>query len=389
MTENFIFDRPVTGRDFIGRKSECDALTAHLQNYGSAAVYGPPRIGKSSLIQQAFRTMKLSHQAFDVLDVDLLPVRSLSQFCRVFGEAVLRLFASTPDEFSGLIDKYLSEVGMTFDRSDYAAEDSFLSFSDEPDLRTLRLLLSLPFRLANDNGKALFIHLRCFQNVLFFDDCDGFLRCLAGCISESRSLSPSPECAFIFNGSAENAMKLIFEHKHIFGKTVRVFTLSPIDQSAAASEISRRMLSSGKVLDQKSAIAIYGFFRGDIGLINHFCALCDFLSRGYVQDAILQEALSLLLGTYEPVFINVVSDLTSYQMSLLKAILDGHTRLGSADVIRRYGLNSSANVKRLKEALMKKEIISFDNNDVPHFQNHLFELWLDRSYFKTNRIAFL
>lgn len=389
MNSNFIFDRPVTGKDFIGRKSECDSLAACLQRFESAAVYGPPRIGKSSLIMQTFRNMRMSHQMFDVLDVDMLPVRTLEQFCSVFGEAVIRLYASTPDEISALTDKYLAEGGMNFNQSGYASDDTVLTFSKAPDLQTLRLLLMLPFRLADDSGRAVYIHLRCFQNVLFFEDCDAFLKCLVSCLNESASVFTSPKCAYVFNGSAHNAMKSIFDRKHIFGKSVNVFTLNAVEQNAAVPEISRKMLSSGKVLDQQSAAAIYNFFRGNIGIINHFCSLCDFLSRGYVQDMILQEALSLLLGTYEPVFESMVSDLTSYQVSLLKAILDGNVRLGSAEMIRKYGLNSSANVKRLKDALVKKEIISFDRQDVPYFLNHLFEIWLDRRYFKSNKIAFL
>ena len=44
-------------------------------------------------------------------------------------------------------------------------------------------------------------------------------------------------------------------------------------------------------------------------------------------------------------------------------------------------MNSSANVKRLKEALMKKEIIYFDTNDEPVITDPLFEYWVRKYYF--------
>jgi hypothetical protein len=76
-----------------------------------------------------------------------------------------------------------------------------------------------------------------------------------------------------------------------------------------------------------------------------------------------------------------MSDLTTFQVNLLRAIVDGHTRFSSAEVIRNYSLNSSANVRRLKDALCKKEIITFDEDDNPHIIDPLFEYWVTRTYF--------
>ena len=69
-------------------------------------------------------------------------------------------------------------------------------------------------------------------------------------------------------------------------------------------------------------------------------------------------------------------------MNLLKATLEGVVRFSSADVIRKYGLNSSANVKRVKDALIKKEVLIFDENDNPILADPLFEYWLKKYYFE-------
>ena len=76
-----------------------------------------------------------------------------------------------------------------------------------------------------------------------------------------------------------------------------------------------------------------------------------------------------------------MSDLTTFQVSLLRAVVDGHVKFSSAEVIKKYGLNSSANVRRLKDALCKKEIITFDENDVPQIIDPLFEYWVTRNFF--------
>ena len=119
-----------------------------------------------------------------------------------------------------------------------------------------------------------------------------------------------------------------------------------------------------------------------LSFINHFCAICDSLSRGYIMEQILKEALDSLVSIHEPAFVATMNDLTTFQVSLLRAILDGHTRFSSAEVIRQYSLNSSANVRRLKDALCKKEIVTFDEEENPTVLDPLFEYWVRKEYFK-------
>ena len=82
-----------------------------------------------------------------------------------------------------------------------------------------------------------------------------------------------------------------------------------------------------------------------------------------------------------PRFKAIMDDLTGFQERFLKAVLDGNVKFSTTEVIENYRLNSSANVKRLKEALMKKEVLSFNDKDEPSVQDPLFEYWLRKYYF--------
>ena len=90
----------------------------------------------------------------------------------------------------------------------------------------------------------------------------------------------------------------------------------------------------------------------------------------------------MLLSIHEPKVAATMEDLTTFQVNLLKAIIEGNTRFSSAEVIRQYGLNSSANVRRLKDALCKKEIITFDDKDEPVVLDPLFQYWVQKYYFE-------
>ena len=99
------------------------------------------------------------------------------------------------------------------------------------------------------------------------------------------------------------------------------------------------------------------------------------------MEQTLNEALASLIAVHEPRFVAMMNDLTTFQVNLLRAALDGHARFSSAEVIKQYGLNSSANVRRLKDALCKKEILTFDEDDNPVLLDPLFEYWVRKYYF--------
>ena len=106
------------------------------------------------------------------------------------------------------------------------------------------------------------------------------------------------------------------------------------------------------------------------------------MSKGYIMEPVLVDALSCLISVHEPRFRAMMNGLTTFQVSLLRATVEGNTRFSASEVIRKYNLNSSANVKRVKDALMKKEILTFDGDDKPEFLDPLFEYWIRKYYFE-------
>ena len=53
----------------------------------------------------------------------------------------------------------------------------------------------------------------------------------------------------------------------------------------------------------------------------------------------------------------------------------------ATEIMKKYHLNSSANVNRLREALTKKEIVTFINKNKIEFNDALLKLWLGKHFF--------
>ncbi len=381
MDTPFPYDKFVTGKDFIGRKSDCTILSNLLSQGEHAVLIEPPRSGKTSLIQQALFSMRFTTKVFTVGQFSVLNIRTVDEFLLRYGSTVIRMVASTPDEYARLVEKYLSGTHFVFDREAFADRDELLSRNWDLDADDVKTVLRLPFVLSQERSTPLLLIIDEFQNVNFTEDGYRILHALDEVIREEGEAGHK-RFSFIFCGSMVNAMKEIFESSRLFHRHVTRVRLSSVDEREIADHVVRGFLSGGKVLDKELLIGACRLFKNNLWYINHFASICDSMSKGYIMEPVLVDALGSLLSVHEPRFRAMVSGLTTHQVNLLRATAEGNVRFSASEVIRKYGLNSSANVKRVKDALMKKEILVFDDEDQPEFLDPLFEYWIKKYYFE-------
>ena len=381
MDSPFTYGSFVTGKYFLGRKKDVNILSNLISQRENIVLLGGPKSGKTSLIQQVFMQMRVEKKSFLTAEVSLRDVRDAVTLLRRLGDAVIRIFATTPAEFRDLVSTQLTGTHFIFDPRSFSEDGCVLSLNWDPDENDIRALLTLPYSLARIRDERFILVLEEFQNIRFIDGWEKILKSMESVIKEQRSFLEAPQFSFILTGSQLNAMKDLFEHWRWFYRLAEIHTLSPIDENEITEHVVRGFLSGGKVVDREMLKGAISLLQGNIHYINHFFAICDHLSKGYIMEPILIEALADLIAIHEPRFEAMVYDLTNFQVNLLRAITEGHTRFSSAEVIRQYGLNSSANVKRLKDALAKKEIITFGDGDEPSFIDPLFEYWVKKYFF--------
>ena len=198
----------------------------------------------------------------------------------------------------------------------------------------------------------------------------------------ARNRSDLYNAAYIMSGSMVNAMKYIFEEKRWFYRQVNHVALHPVDTKEIIEHVVKGFLNGmGKSFDRNLAMGACELFKSNLWYMNHLAAICDSLSKGFVTENMMTDALNSMISVHEPRFTSIVNDLTDHQLSLLKAVLDGVVKFSSSDVIEKYKLNSSANVRRVKDALKKKEVLTFNEKDEPVILDPLFEYWISNIYF--------
>ena len=379
MASAFIYDKYVTGKNFIGRKMDCTILSNLLEAGENVYLYGPPESGKMSLVQQTLFNMRMSGRQFSVGQVELFNVRTVQDFILKFGSAVIRSCASVPEEYAELIVRYLSGTHFVYDPMRFAEKGDVLSLNWDMDRDDMMSVLTLPMRISEDRNQPYYMVVADFQNLMMASDFEDIFRMLEEIMTSKPRENRS---CFILMGSQVNAMKYIFEEKRWFWRLVNHVALQEVEDREIIEHVVKGFAAGGKVIERELILGACKLFRSDMWRINHFFSICDSMSKGYINEAILMEALRALVAENEPHFKWIINDLTDHQLSLVKAALDGVVRFSASDVIERYSLNSSANVRRVKDALKKKEVLTFNEKDEPVFLDPLLEYWLKKYYFE-------
>ena len=377
MASAFIYDKYVTGKNFIGRKMDCTILSNLLEAGENVYLYGPPESGKMSLVQQSLFNMRMMGRQFVVGQLDLFNVRRTEDFLLRFGAAVIRSCASVPEEYADMVARYLSGSHFVFDPMRFSACGEIVSLNWSLDRNDMVMMLTLPQRISQDRNQPYYMVLSEFQNLMMAEDFEDLFKVM----EEVMAAKPRDvRSCFVMLGSQVNAMKLIFEEKKYFWRLVNHVQLQDIEDRDIIEHVVKGFASGGKVIERELILGACKLFRSDMWRINHFFSICDSMSKGYINETILMDVLKAMISIHEPHFKAVVNDLTDHQLSLLKAALDGVTKFSASDVIERYSLNSSANVRRVKDALRKKEVLTFNEKEEPVLLDPLFEYWMNKYY---------
>lgn len=379
MASAFVYDKYVTGKNFIGRRMECTILSNLLEAGENVYIYGKPESGKMSLVQQSLFNMRLTGKMFMVGQLDLFNVRRVDDFLLRFGDAVIRACASVPEEYAGIVAEYLSGTHFVFDPARFSSCGEVVSLNWEMDRNDISSMLSLPMKVSQGRNMPFYMVISEFQNLMMAEDFENLFKVMeevmAGKSGENKS-------SFILLGSQVNAMKLIFEEKKWFWRLINPVQLQNVEDREIIEHVVKGFASGGKVIERELILGACRLFRSDMWRINHFFAICDSMSKGYINEGILMDALRAMIALNEPHFKWIINDLTDHQLSLVRATLDGVKRFSASDVIEKYSLNSSANVRRVKDALKKKEVLTFDEKDEPVILDPLLEYWLNKYYFE-------
>lgn len=370
----FVFGKVADGADFTDRIPDTDRLVNNFRGLVNTVIISPRRWGKTSLVNHAMECMK-DEKEYILCKVDIFNCRTEAQFYQTYVNTILRVSYSKMDEFIAAAKKYVGTFGPKLSLSDSSMKYELALGIDFKDKQySYDEILDLPQKIAEEKNKKFVVCIDEFQNVSTYDDPLGFQRKLR---SHWQNHNKVGYCMY---GSKRHMLLDIFSNYEMpFYKFGDVMFLEKISENNWVEYITLRFANTGKQIARETAAQLARRVECHPYYVQQLAQLAwlrtsDVCSKETVDDAFnsLVEQLSLL-------FSNIVDSLTARQINFLLAIVNGEKNFSSREVLQKYNLGTSANIKNLRKALQDKDLIDVMPNST-EMQDPVFAYWIKRTF---------
>ena len=370
----FIFGKAAEGTYFTDRTEDAKRLHANLTHGINTIIISPRRWGKTSLVKKVIAD--ISRPDIKPVFIDIFQCKSEYEFYHAFASAVIKQTSSRLDEWVETAKNFLSNISPKFSFGSDPMNDFSLSFEWNPKDDTETDILQLPEKIAQKKDVHLVICLAEFQQIADFDDTQKFQKKLRSVWQHQQNVT---YCMF---GSKKHLMENIFNDKaNPFYKFGDMMFLKKIPTEEWVPFICAKFQETGKKISPELASKICEATENLSSYVQHLAWVVWYKTDKVVTNKDVTAAIDDLLEQNKVFFQREVEQLSELQLNFLRALANGVTTgFSRKDVIKKYRLESSANVQSVKKALLKKDLINVDGQEIS-FNDSLFKQWLKRQTF--------
>ena len=377
METPFIFGKLVSGADFTNRTKEIIRLKNNFHSGINTIMISPRRWGKSSLVAKANREIIAESKKIKVVSIDLFNVRTEEDFFRILAEQVIRgtttklkeVLAFTKDFFR----QWIPKISFSPDHfQDFSIGLNWNEVKEQPGE-----ILDLPQKIAISKGWKIIVCIDEFQNIGFYNDPLAFQKILRSHWQQHTDVS---YCLF---GSKRHMLIQVFTTPSMpFYKFGDLIFLEKIGKEDWEQFITGRFRATGKEIDQEQSSRIAVLVDNHPYYVQQLAQLCWLRCEKKMSDTVIDQSLDSLILQMSLLFQNLTESLSTTQVNYLEAMVKEEIHFSSKGSIRKYRLGTSANVSRIKKALIDKEIIDTEK-EANVFIDPIYKFWLKNYYFET------
>lgn len=358
MEKPFVFGVATSGDNFTDREKETQRLLLNFTHGVNTILISPRRWGKTSLVKKVAQLAQT--KARKIVYLDIFSCRTESEFYRLFATSVLKQTSSKWDEWVENTKQFLAHINPKISIGTDPMNDFSISFEYSMQDNAGNDILQLPEKIAIAKGIQIVICIDEFQQISDFEDSKTFQKKLRTVWQLQQHVS---YCLF---GSKKHLMNELFEKKNLpFYKFGDAIYLTKIETKYWIEYICKRFENTGKRISPELAKEICRLVDNHSSYVQQLAWLLWIRTTDIATEEQLTHALEDLLDQNNILFQSETENLSAYQMNFLKAVIDGiHSKFSSKEIILKYNLGTSANIVRLKSALLQKELIETDGKEI-------------------------
>lgn len=351
VTPSFLYGVSVEGDNFTDRTQETRRLKLNFENGLNVILISPRRMGKTSLVKHVIQVVDkdIVHPVY----MDIYDCRSEYDFYNKFAEAILKQTSSEIEILMENVRQFLARVSPKISISPDSVTDYSISLGITPKEYSPEEVLSLPEQIAKQLGKHIVVCMDEFQQVAEWPDSLQVQKRMRGVWQHQQHVS---YCLF---GSRQHMMNKLFQNKRMpfyqFGEPNYLQAISTDDWIPF---IQSKFEKKGLHIDSNFVQQICDTVENQSSYVQQLSWNVMLNTENEVSGESIEMGISDLLMQCTPLFMEQTGSLTSYQMNLLRAIVDGqHIHWSSQEVLTKYNLGTKSNVTKMQKVLLERDFI--------------------------------
>lgn len=371
----FVFGTVTDTGNFVNRKEDIQRLSNNFLSGINTVLVSPRRWGKSSLVARTAKLLE-KNKSLVVCKIDLFNVRTEEEMYLALSNEVVRQTTSKIEEAVQYAKTFLSQLLPQINIS--SGSDTPLSFGLNWKVlkKNANDILDLAENIAKKKGIKIVVCIDEFQNIATFDKDNAVQKKMRAHFQHHKHVS------YCFYGSKRHMLLDVFTNTSMpFYKFGDLMFLEKINTKEWVAFIQRKFKSTDKQINKKDAEDIVLLVENHSYYVQQLALQTWLRTDKQCSNEIVREAHYSLMQQLSLLFVNLTEGLSNMQLGFLKALLSGEEHLSSREVLDTYKISSSANVSRLKNALLQKDIIDIIGKQI-NFHDPIYKYWLRTEYFK-------
>ena len=372
----FIFGKSSDTLNFTDREEETSRLEMNFKSLINTTIISPRRWGKTSLVENVVGKIRNEEKKIKVCMLDIFNVRSEAEFYEHFAKGVLKGTSSKWEEMADNAKKFLSHLlpRITFS-PDSQAEISFGVGWDNLQ-NNQDEILNLPETIAKSKNISVVVCIDEFQAIGDFSDSLAFQRKLRSHWQHHHNVG------YCLYGSKRTMLLDIFSNASMpFYKFGDIMFLQKINSDKWSLFIKKRFEDTGKKIELENAKYISELVDNHSYYVQQLAQQAWLRTKTSCSKAIIDDSLQSIKNQLSLLFVGQIETMTNTQINFLRAVLEGETAFSSQENLKKYRLGSSANLKKIKNTLIAREIIDISTKKVD-ILDPIFKLWLKEDFFE-------
>ena len=375
MKTPFVYGKIATGNYFTDRENEIKLLKQNFTHGINTILISPRRWGKSSLVKRAADELMHTEKDIRIIHIDMFNIRSEEEFYKSVSENILQSVSGKIDDIIANTKEFMKQwvPKITFSPDDQQEFSFGLNWQDVK--RQPNEILDLAEHIATEKGLKIVLCIDEFQNISYFDDPLAFQKKLRSHWQKHQNAS------YCLYGSKRHMLLNVFTSPSMpFYKFGSLMFLDKIPTEYWKDFIQKQFKATGKTITKKQSSQIALMADNHPYYVQQLAQLCWLRTDKEITDSIINEALESLVMQLSLLFLNLTESLRTTQVNFLHAVLSGVKKFSATTTLSNYQLGTSANVNRIKKALIGKEIID-DQGGRIEILDPVYAIWLKKYYF--------